>query len=50
MIFKTLLSNKHFQVVVLVFSTSSKLHEEMPIISKGSTDHSLNFLCHKQIT
>ena len=49
MIFKTLLSNKHLQVAVLVFSASSKSHEEMPIISKGSTDHSLNSLCHKQI-
>ena len=41
----------------LVFTTSSKLHEEveragkktMSIVLKGHTDHSLNSLRHKQL-
>ena len=52
---KKLLSNKHLQEAALVFTASSKSHEEiesvenMSIIFKDDNDHSLNSLRHKQL-
>ena len=56
--FKKLLSNKYLQETALVFTASSKSHEEIEsdgekkqclIIFKYVTDHSLNSLRHKQL-
>ena len=57
LVFEKPISNKQMQEAALVFTTSSKLHEEietagkktMSIVFKGDTDHSLDSLRHKQL-